>query len=204
VDAVIEMHRDHLVSVAVRRTEQIPRVWEQAELPHPLSLARDEITIRHVSESTDHDPRAEVRPDAGVTVVIPQQTRPAQENRVRLRTTNGYEIREIWLSGRNDSNRHSHSGHEARREHQRERANFLSARYRAPLARPAQIAHSMEITGMRRCSKAIFGRRANPSNKRAESPRQWDAQFFRESGNGGSPSRASSRSQSNPARVFEL
>jgi len=67
--AVREVHRDHLVAIAVSRMEKVPGVGEQVELAHPLALRRGALALHHVSQS------AHLHAGAGVqrgTVVLAQ------------------------------------------------------------------------------------------------------------------------------------
>ena len=52
-DAIIEVHRYHLVAVPVRQMEHMLGVGKQVELPHPFSIARNTFAVHHVSEGAE-------------------------------------------------------------------------------------------------------------------------------------------------------
>lgn len=170
-DAIREMHRDHLVGIAVSRMEQMARVGEQVELPHPVALARDAFAIHHVPEST-HFHSGAVRLGAELAMVLSQQTRPLEEIGVCFGTANGRQIREVLLKGRGDSDHKHQGGRETRDQHEGQRAGFLRARNRELSPPPDSAAHPIDDTGMQRRPKANSGRRADSGNERPTPPCQ--------------------------------
>jgi Histidine kinase len=149
-----------------RRMEQVPRVGKQVELPHTLSVARNMLSVHHVSEGTDLHACVEDRPGVGFSMAFSQQTRPVEEGRALLRTTNGSQVREVILKSCGYSDHEQESGREACGQHKNQRANFLRARNRELSPRHGQAAHPIDVTGLAHRAKVISDQRANSGNER--------------------------------------